>query len=275
MSRLKLILPFFIFLFSCTEKEIADRIYFNGKIWTGDSSNPYAKAIATKGNKIMYVGDDANLLTGSTTKMIDLEGKMMVPGFIDNHTHFLLGGYALASVKLKEVKTKEDFINTIKIFCKEHPGDAWIQGGDWDHEGWGGELPRKEWVDSVTGDHPLFIQRYDGHMAFANSKALALAKVNSRSIVPDGGVMIRASNGEPTGVFKDEALAMINKAIPEFTQAELSEFFTRAAQHAIENGITQVNDMSMYGGFPELETYRKAYLEKKTPITHLFFCATN
>ena len=125
------------FLFSCTQKETADKIYFNAKIWTGDSAQPFAEAIAIKDNKIIFVGKDYEALKGSNTTMIDVAGKMIVPGFIDNHTHFLTGGYNLASVDLRKAKTKEEFISILKTYCQQHPGDEWIQGGDWDHEAWG------------------------------------------------------------------------------------------------------------------------------------------
>jgi predicted amidohydrolase YtcJ len=266
MKYVKLFIAVTILLIGCSQNESADKIYVNAKIWTGDTVNPSATVLAIKDNKIIYVGNEIGTLDTSSAEVIDLHGKMMVPGFMDNHTHFLLGGYGLASVQLKEAKTKQDFINTIKAYCIVHPGDAWIQGGDWDHENWGGELPQKEWIDSVTGDHPLFVQRYDGHMAFANSKALSLSKINGTSSVPSGGIMIKNKQGEPTGVFKDEAMPMISKAIPEPTQDQLDEYLARAGQYAIEHGVTQVNDMSIYGGWPELKTYRKAYAANKLPL---------
>ncbi len=252
--------------FSCKNREAADKIYINANIWTGDSSQPSASVIAIKDNKIIYVGDDENAVKGSTTELIDLQGKMLVPGFVDNHTHFLMGGYGLASVKLKEARSKQQFIDIIKQYCIDHPGNEWIMGGDWDHENWGGELPRREWIDSVTGEHPLFIQRYDGHMAFANSKALALAKVTGNSIVPEGGVMIKDTQGNPTGVFKDEAFALINPAIPAPSEKQMREYLDRAAQYAVSLGVTGVNDMGTYGGWPDLATYRTAHAENKIPL---------
>ena len=250
---------FFLFaivvLFSCNTTNKADKVYVNGNIWTGDSSNPSASVIAIKGDKIIYVGNDPSKVSGG--KVIDLNGKMMVPGFTDNHTHFLSAGYGLSSVKLKDAMTKAEFIQRISDFCKSHPGNAWIKEGGWDNENWGGELPSKEWIDSVSGDHPIFISRYDGHMAFANSKAMQLAGVNANTLSPDGGVVVKNAKGELTGCFKDKAMSLIEKVIPDPTEDELEEYYKAAAQYALERGVTHVNDMGSYGGWTDLETYRR------------------
>ena len=247
-----------VVLFACNNKETADKIYFNAKIWTGDSAQPHAEAIAIKDNKIIFIGKDYTSFKGNNTTMVDVEGKMMVPGFIDNHTHFLTGGYNLASVDLRKAKTKEEFISILKTYCQQHPGNGWIQGGDWDHEAWGGELPNKSWIDSVTGNHPLFVSRYDGHMAFANSKALQLAQINKSTAIPAGGEIVKDKNGEPTGMIKDEAMNLMYKVIPAASEKELDEYLQRAIQHAFENGVTQINDVGSYGGWIDLETFRRA-----------------
>jgi predicted amidohydrolase YtcJ len=154
--------------------------------------------------------------------------------------------------------TRQEFINRIKAFCTAHPDTTWVMEGNWDHENWGGELPSKEWIDSITGNHPLFISRYDSHMAFANSKAMELAGINASTVSPDGGVMVRNAKGEPTGIFKDAAMGLISRAIPEPTTVQLNQYFDAAARHAVEKGVTHVNDMSSYGGWNDLETYRRA-----------------
>jgi predicted amidohydrolase YtcJ len=131
--------------------------------------------------------------------------------------------------------------------------------GSWDHENWGGELPSKEWIDSICGDHPIFLSRYDGHMAFANSKALQLAGVDKNTVSPDGGVLVKDKNGEPTGIVKDAAMNLIIKAIPPPTAEQLDQYFDAAAKHAIERGVTNVNDMNSYGGWSDLEAYKRAW----------------
>lgn len=235
-------------------------MYYNGNIWTGNLSNPAVSVIAVQDGKIVYTGDDKDAF--KATELIDLEGKLLVPGFSDNHTHFLSAGYGLSSVKLKDAMTKEAFISRIALFCKERPGSEWIMEGNWDHENWGGELPNASWVDSITGDHPLFISRYDGHMAFANTKAMQLAGITTGTRSPDGGLIVKDAIGVPTGIFKDAAMTLIGKAIPAPTAAALDDYFDAAVQHALERGVTHVTDMGSYGGWTDLETYRRALANK-------------
>lgn len=249
-----------------TNNEQADKIYFNAKIWTGDPANAWAEAIAIKGNQIVYVGKDYQSFKGSKTALIDLDGKLMLPGFIDNHTHFLSGGYNLSSVDLRKARTKEEFITILKDFCQKQNNERWVLGGDWDHEIWGGELPSRNWIDSVTGDHPVFVSRYDGHMALANTKALALAGINKNSKVPAGGEMPKDKTGEYTGVLKDEAMNPVFSVIPDPSEKELDDYLYAAIRHALENGVTQVHDVASYGGWIDLATYRRNYANKKPDL---------
>ena len=253
---------------SCTnnQKVASDKIYFNGKIWTGDSINAWSNAIAIKGNEILYVGNDYESYRGSNTETIDLGGKLILPGFIDNHTHFLSGGYNLSSVDLRKANTRQEFISLLKEFCQERNDDRWVLGGDWDHEAWGGELPSRSWIDSVTGSHPVFVSRYDGHMALANSKALDLAEINKNTKVPPGGEMKKNATGEYTGVLKDGAMDLVYKVIPDPSEKEFDEYLQAAIKHAFENGVTQVHDVSSYGGWLDLATYRRNYANKKLDL---------
>ncbi len=277
---------YFIFtLFSCLfihcsnaqgsdKKSTADIIYKNAKIWTGDTGNQSAGSIAILGNRIIYVGNNADPFTGSNTKLIDVKGKLLVPGFIDNHTHFLTGGYQLTAVNLREAASKTAFINTLKTYISKLTDDRWIQGGDWDHEAMGGELPTKEWIDSVTGNHPIFVNRYDGHMALANSVALKLAGIDKNTITPPGGEIVRDPvTNEPTGVLKDEAMSLVYKIMPEPSEKELDEMLQRAAAHALQNGVTQVNDVSSYGGWLDLKTYTTAHKKNRLNIRIYSFVA--
>jgi predicted amidohydrolase YtcJ len=254
------------FIFSCSHPQAADKIYINAKVWTGDSSNDRATAIAIRDSTIIYVGNDYLPYKGDNTQIIDVDGKMIAPGFIDNHTHFLSGGYQLASVNLRNAKTQNEFIGTLKVYSALHNDSRWIQGGDWDHEAWGGNLPTKTWIDSITGNHPVFINRYDGHMALANSIALKLAHIDRHSISPPGGEIVKDAMGEPTGVLRDEATGLVNAVIPPPSDAELDECLERAVKEAFEHGVTQVHDMSSYGGWTDMAVYRRAHARNKLDL---------
>lgn len=260
---------FFAIIVLCihAQSQSADRIFINAKIWTGDSASAWASAIAIKGNKIVFVGKEWAKFKGSGTLVTDAKGKLIVPGFTDNHTHFLSGGYQLASVNLRYAKSPAEFVFILKNYTTKLTDNRWIQGGDWDHENWGGELPRKEWIDSVTGKHPVFINRYDGHMALANSMALRLAGIDKNTPNPAGGEIVRdKTTGEPTGVLKDEAMNLMYKVIPDPSAKELDEYLQRGIEEAFQHGVTQVCDMSSYGGWLDLETYRHAYANHQLPL---------
>jgi len=143
---------------------------------------------------------------GSRTRVIDLHGKLVVPRFNDAHVHFHDGGHDLASVQLRDARSQAEFRDGIRDFAAARPASEWITGGNWDHENWSpAALPTRARVDSVTGEHPLFVQRLDGHMAFANSLTLKLAGITRDTPDPAGrdGTIVRDVSGEPTGVLKD------------------------------------------------------------------------
>jgi predicted amidohydrolase YtcJ len=267
-------LAFCFYMISCKPQVIADHVYFNAKIWTGDSVNPESKAIAVKDSLIVYVGDDYQSFAGNGTILTDMGGSMMVPGFIDNHTHFLEGGYYLANINLRLVKSMQDFISCFRHFSDSAKNDNWILGGNWDHEAWGGQLPLKEWIDSVSYAHPVFVARYDGHMGLANSIALHLAGITKNTPNPPGGEIVKdPKTGEPTGILRDEATSLVYNIIPNHSDKELDESLARAASHALAHGLTQVHDMGSYGGWIDLATYQRAYSANKLPIRIYSFVA--
>lgn len=250
---------------ACTDRQAAPQsvakvIYHHGSIWTGVEGAAQSTAIAIADERIIHVGTNAEMdeLRGPATQMIDLDGAFIVPGFIDNHTHFLTGGFGLSSVNLRDAKTPEEFARRIAEFAAAQPSGRWIRFGDWDHELWGGALPQKDWVDAQTPDHPVFVMRLDGHMAFANSKAMALAGVTAATQSPPGGEIIRGENGELTGVFKDTAMGLIATAIPPPTDEEFDEALAAAMDHALSRGVTQIHDMSD-GEWDSFASFQRAY----------------
>lgn len=236
----------------------ADVIYTNATVWTGVPGAVPAEALAVSGDTLLAVGsaEEVASLRGAGTRVVDLAGAFVAPGFIDNHVHFMSGGFQLASVDLRSADTPEAFARRIGAFAATRSEGQWITGGDWDHERWGGELPHRDWIDALTPDTPVFVNRLDGHMALANSKALALAGVTRDTPDPEGGTIVRdPDTGEPTGVLKDEAMALVYPVMPEPTEVEQDEALARAVDHALARGVTQVHDM---GGWADLATYRRA-----------------
>jgi predicted amidohydrolase YtcJ len=246
----------------------ADLLFRGGVVWTGNPDEPRASAVAVRDGRIVAVGEEDAVeeWMGPSTQVVELEGRTLLPGFIDSHVHFLDGGFKLAGVDLRDAATPEEFARRIGDFARTLPPGSWITGGDWDHEMWGGELPRREWVDSLTAGHPVFVNRLDGHMALANSAALRLAGIDEggRTPDPEGGVIERdATTGEPAGVLKDEAMALVYRVIPEASAEELDRALAAAAAHALARGVTQVHDMA---GWESLETYRRAHARGALPL---------
>ena len=168
----------------------------NAAVWTGDAARPAAEAVAMAGDRIVAVGTTEEIRKrAGTAEVIDAGGQFLVPGFIDAHVHFTDGGFRLASVQLRDAKLREQFVARIAAFVKTVPAGTWIQGGDWDHTLWGGELPRRDWIDAATPSHPVWVNRLDGHMALANSAALRAAGLTRATKDVDGGEIVRDAIG--------------------------------------------------------------------------------
>lgn len=230
----------------------------NARVWTGDSVAPWAEAVAVSGDRITAVGtSDEIRRIASDVEIIDAQGGMVTPGFIDAHVHFLDGGLALASVSLRDAKTREEFIARIRDYAKSIPKGEWIRNGDWDHTNWGGELPTHEWIDSVTPDNPVWINRLDGHMQLANRLAMEAAKVdrNTRDIA--GGTIVRDARGNPTGIFKDNAMGLIDAAQPPRSAAELDRALDAAMAYVAARGVTSVHNMGTFGDLVVFDRARK------------------
>lgn len=236
----------------------ADLVLVNGRVWTGNKSQPWAEAVAARGERIIAVGsnDDARKLTGPQTRVIDLQGKLVLPGFIDDHTHFIDGGFHLLSVQLRDAKTPAEFARRIKEHTARLPVGRWITGGDWDHELWpGAPLPTKELIDQYTQNNPVFVSRLDGHMGLANSAALKIAKITKETKDPPGGTIVRdPKTGEPTGVLKDDAMGLIYAHIPDANSNELDDGLEAALKEAARVGVTSIQDITPWRDY---EVYKK------------------
>lgn len=236
------------------------KAFINGKIYTVNEKQPYAETVIIEGNKIKFVGStkEAYKLIDASTEIIDLEGKLMLPGFNDSHLHFISGGNYLLGINLRPALSKEELVKTLKDYIKERrlPDSSWITGGRWDHELWPDKsLPTKELIDSISPNTPVFVSRIDGHVGLANSKALELAGITKNSPDPEGGLIERdPETGEPTGILKDNAMDLVFKIIPPPSLEENIEAALRAIEEAKKLGVTSVQDMTQPG---ELEAYKK------------------
>ncbi|PWU16587.1 MAG: amidohydrolase [Verrucomicrobia bacterium] len=247
----------------------ADLLILNGSIHTMDKEHPTAEALAVIGNRIAAVGSSKELreLRGPKTRVIDAGGKLVLPGFNDAHVHFLMGGFSLANVDLRDAQSPEEMARRLGEYAKKLPKGRWILGGDWDHEKWpGAPLPTKEMIDAATPDHPVWVNRLDGHMALANTLALKLAGVTRETKDPPGGVIVRdAKTGEPTGVLKDGAESLVERAIPDKTFDEKHIAACAGTDFAARMGVTSVTDMSADGDVG-LYQYMADHGELKTRI---------
>ena len=266
MKQLLLLNLIFLSLTQLHFTQTMRKAFINGKIYTVNEKQPYVEAVVIEGNKIKFVGSEqgAQKFISSDTDVIDLEGKLMLPGFNDSHLHFLSGGHYLLGINLRPALSKEEFVKIIKKYISERnlPESSWITGGRWDHELWKDKtLPTKGLIDSVTGTIPVFVKRIDGHVGLANSLALKLAGITKDSPDPDGGTIERdPETGEPTGILKDNAMDIVSDIIPDYSIEENIEAGLRALEEVKKYGITSVHDITEVG---EEAAYRKIMEEGK------------
>ena len=228
-------------------KPSATLIITNAAVYTVDKQHPKAEAVAVIGDRIVALGSRADIdwWRGPKTKVIDAGGKLLLPGFNDAHVHFVQGGAQLEQVQLTDAATPEEFAKRIAAQVKKTPKGEWILGGRWDETKWPKpELPTKDPVDPITGDTPIFVERYDGHEALANSVAMKRAGIDAKTPDVPGGVVMRDASGNPTGVFKDAAMTLIYKAIPPMTHEQRLRAARGALKHAASLGVTSVQHMN-------------------------------
>jgi predicted amidohydrolase YtcJ len=226
-----------------------DLILVHGTIWTENPRQPEAEAVAIQGNRIVEVGDSDSIrkLAGPKTRIIDLSGRRVVPGFNDAHVHFYMGGDGITSVQLHEALSPEEFRKRIAEFARVRSKGEWILNGNWDHEQWTpARLPTHQLIDDVTSENPVFVNRSDGHMCLANALAMKLAGIDKNTKDVPGGVIVRDADGNPTGIFKDAAKSLIEHVQPHPSMEQILSAIKAAQAYATENGVTSVQDMGVF-----------------------------
>ncbi|CAN5575005.1 amidohydrolase [soil metagenome] len=250
----------------------ADLVVTNANVHTMDARRTMATSVAMLNGKIIAVGADADTksLIGAKTRVINAGGKLVIPGFNDAHVHFMGTGEQLSAVDLRTSKSPEEFVQRIKAFAAKLPKGRWILGGRWDHENWTpNNLPTAAMIDAVTPDNPVFVSRLDGHMAVANSLAIKLAGVNKDTAEVAGGLIVRDSSGNPAGVFKDAAMGLIGRVIPDPTFEQNIEAATAATDFAASLGVTSVQDM---GAGTDVGVYQELLRQGKLK-TRVYGCS--
>jgi hypothetical protein len=244
----------------------ADTIFVRGNIYTaapGASSfreMGRAEAIAVKGDRVLAVGkrEDMMKYKGPQTQVTDLGGHFVMPGFNDAHTHLASGGFEQMQVNLVGVKSLDEFRDRLRAFVEKAAPGTWVTGEGWDHTLWPiQELPTRWDVDEVSGDHPVYLGRVDGHIGVANTRALQQAGITIASKDPDGGKIDRFESGEPTGILRETARDAVMDVIPKPSHEKRREAIELALADAARSGITSAQDNSDWLDFLIYEELEK------------------
>ncbi len=249
----------FLLLTACASKqEPADLIITGGRIYTVNDQQPFVDGVAVRNGKIVFVGTEegARAFEGSSTRIIDLQGRIMTPGFIEGHGHMMAVGYNELDLDLMAVKNYEELVLEVqKAVAKAKPGE-WILGRGWHQDKWD-RRPDKmvkgfqthELLSAVSPDNPVFLRHASGHAALANAKAMELAGVNQLSaenlqsaLTGEGGEIIRDELGNPTGIFNEHAMSLISRYIPENTSSRDAQALKLALEACLRNGLTGFHD---------------------------------
>jgi predicted amidohydrolase YtcJ len=234
----------------------ADTIVLHGKIYTLNPKQAWAEALAIRGERIVAVGSDSDIanLQSEDTKVIDAKGHLVVPGFTDCHIHFIDGSFSLGRVNLEDAKDAADIQQRLREYGGKHPGNDWILGRGWNYAMFPTSLPDKKYLDELFPDRPAFLEGYDGHTYWANSKALALAHITKDTPNPPNGIIVRdPQTGEATGALKEAAQSLVAAVIPKPTRGEKLAALRDGIRWANENGLTRVH--SAGGDFEEFDLY--------------------
>ncbi len=243
-----LLLPLYV---PAQSKQNISLLLYNGKVFTADENYTMAEAVAVDGEKIIAVGSSKDLQAKYNAKQsIDLQGKLVTPGFNDAHIHFLGVGMALLQVDLNGSKTLEEAKRRIAAKIKELPKGAWVLGRGWDHTLWGNRLPTRADLDSIAPENPVYLQRVDGHISWANSLALKMANVTKETKAPEGGEIVLDAESEPSGVLMETAQYLVGKIVPPPTAEETLKGIELALEEAKKYGLTSVQGGSDYSAIP-------------------------
>jgi len=250
----------------------ADVIVLNARVYTVNPQQPWAEAIAIRGDKIVAVGSAKDLATyrGASTKTIDAGGRLVLPGFTDCHIHFMEGSLGLTHVDLNGSGSVQEIQKRVKEYAAAHPNEPWITGMGWTYPTFGAAaLPDKKILDDVVPDRPVFLSAFDGHSSWANSKALAMAGITRDTPDPPNGKIVRDEKGDATGALKEAAGDLVEKVVPKPTRDERLTALRKGIHEANKYGLVRVH--SAGGDFQYLDLYDE--LRRNGELTLRFYVA--
>lgn len=241
-------------------------VLLNGRIYTVNPAQPWAEAVAIRGDRIMAVGssDEIARHTGSATQRIDLGGRLVLPGLIDSHIHFLSGSASLSQLDLNGTSTPAEIQQRLRDYARAHPGTGWIIGRGWNYTTFvPSGLPHRKQIDEVVADRPVLLEAYDGHTLWANTAALKAAGVTRATPDPRNGKIVRDRNGEPTGALQESAGSLVERLVLQPSRDENLAALRAGMREAAAVGLTSIVNAS--GGTDEMELY--AELERRGELT--------
>ena len=244
-----------------------DLIIHNGTVYAADGAGTLAEAIAVRGNQIVRVGSDRDILRlrRPQTRVIDARDRAVVPGFNDAHVHFIGGGLALDKINLLDAKTVDEIQTRIRAWANANPDRPWVLGRGWYYQPFTGGLPTRQLLDAVVSDRPAHIISYDGHTAWVNTRALRLAGITKRTPDPKNGTIVKdPRTGEPTGVLKEAAMALVGKLVPTVTREDRARALRAAVAEAQRYGVTSVQDA--WATIEDLEVFDEAARDQELKV---------
>jgi predicted amidohydrolase YtcJ len=223
-----------------------DIVLVHAHIYTVNARQPWAEALAIRGGKILAIGTDQQIAhyRSASTKVMDVKGRLVLPGFTDCHAHFLDGSFTLQQVNLDDATTIGEIVRRVRTYADAHPKDQWLIGRGWMYPVFGSSgLPDKKYLDAIVPDRPVYLESYDGHTWWANSKALEAAHITKDSPNPPGGEIVRdPATGEPTGAIKEDAAdALVRRVIPEPSRKAKLQAIRAGMIHANQFGIVRLH----------------------------------
>jgi hypothetical protein len=259
----------------------ADLVLRGGKVVTVDSTRPEAEAVAVRGDRIAAVGTDEEIAAyiGSETRVIELDGRLLIPGFIEGHAHYLSLGEARLNLDVGQARSWDEIVSMVEAAVAEaEPGD-WILGRGWHQEKWDGVpegavegVPPHDALSAVSPDNPVFLTHASGHASLVNARAMELAGIDRVYVPPEGGEVVRDAAGEPTGLLRESADAPVSAALvewraqqtPEQRQARFERVVRLAGEESLSKGVTSFHDAG--AGFATIDRFRELAEAGELPV---------